>query len=88
MWSVCVQVEREQDSQTPAEPQDPDILSQDLLRKYITYAKANCKPKLQHADYEKITQVRPPRASHCDFTCSYYMLRSCIAFLRSLPELP
>ena len=33
------------------------MLSQDMLRKYITYAKANCRPKLQNADYEKITQV-------------------------------
>eukprot|EP00891_Asterochloris_glomerata_P007038 jgi/Astpho2/7038/fgenesh1_pm.00107_%23_26_t len=36
---------------------EPDMLSQDMLRKYITYAKANCRPKLQNADYEKITQV-------------------------------
>ena len=36
---------------------EPDMLSQDMLRKYITYAKANRRPKLQNADYEKITQV-------------------------------
>ena len=34
-----------------------EALSQDALKKYITYAKENCKPKLQHADYEKIARV-------------------------------
>ena len=37
---------------------DPDLLSQDTLRKYITYAKQTCKPKLQAADYDKVAQVR------------------------------
>jgi len=32
-------------------------LSQDTLRKYITYAKENCHPKLQYGEYEKIAQV-------------------------------
>jgi DNA replication licensing factor MCM2 len=36
---------------------DPDIIPQDVLRKYIAYAKANCHPKLQNADYDKISQV-------------------------------
>eukprot|EP00887_Chlorella_sp_A99_P006785 scaffold2.g6785.t1 len=36
---------------------DPDILPQALLRKYITYAKQTCRPKLQAADYDKIAQV-------------------------------
>lgn len=36
---------------------DPDILPQALLRKYITYAKQMCRPKLQSADYDKIAQV-------------------------------
>ena len=36
---------------------DPDLLSQDTLRKYITYAKQTCKPKLQAADYDKVAQV-------------------------------
>lgn len=36
---------------------DPDILPQQMLRKYITYAKQMCKPKLQAADYDKIAQV-------------------------------
>eukprot|EP00884_Botryococcus_braunii_P021098 jgi/Botrbrau1/7672/Bobra.0159s0114.1 len=38
-------------------PLDPDMLSQDLLRKYIDYAKQHCHPKLQNADYDKISQV-------------------------------
>ena len=37
---------------------DPDILPQETLRKYITYAKQHCKPKLQNADYDKIAAVR------------------------------
>lgn len=36
---------------------DPDILSQELLRKYITFAKQTCQPKLQAADYDKVAQV-------------------------------
>lgn len=36
---------------------DKDILPQDLLRKYVTYAKQNCRPKLQNADYDKIATV-------------------------------
>ncbi|KAK9806187.1 hypothetical protein WJX72_004703 [[Myrmecia] bisecta] len=36
---------------------DPDLLSQDMLRKYITYAKQFCRPKLQNADYDKIATV-------------------------------
>ncbi|MEW5319319.1 MAG: hypothetical protein WDW38_010479 [Sanguina aurantia] len=36
---------------------DPDILPQALLRKYITYSKQNCKPMLQTADYDRITEV-------------------------------
>lgn len=36
---------------------DPDILPQALLRKYITYAKQTCRPKLQAADYDKVAQV-------------------------------
>jgi DNA replication licensing factor MCM2 len=33
------------------------LLGQEELRKYVSYAKANCKPKLQHADLDKITKV-------------------------------
>lgn len=36
---------------------DPDILSQDMLRKYITFAKQTCKPRLQTGDYDKIAAV-------------------------------
>ncbi|KAL4424005.1 hypothetical protein ABPG75_001306 [Micractinium tetrahymenae] len=36
---------------------DPSMLSQQMLRKYITYAKQTCRPKLQMADYDKVAQV-------------------------------
>mmetsp|Transcript_31335 Transcript_31335/g.43462 ORF Transcript_31335/g.43462 Transcript_31335/m.43462 type:complete len:877 (+) Transcript_31335:109-2739(+) len=36
---------------------DEDAIPQDTLRKYITYAKQFCKPKLQHADVDKISKV-------------------------------
>lgn len=36
---------------------DPTMLSQDMLRKYITFAKQNCRPRLANADVEKIGQV-------------------------------
>ena len=36
---------------------DPDVLSQEMLRKYITFAKQNCRPKLQAGDYDKIATV-------------------------------
>ena len=39
---------------------DPSMLSQEMLRKYITFAKQNCHPKLANADYEKISQVGLP----------------------------
>ena len=42
---------------------DPDILPQELLRKYVTYAKQNCKPGLQNADYDKIATVRDTNLS-------------------------
>lgn len=42
----------------PRRPQqDKDIIPQDLLRKYITYAKQNCRPQLQQADYERLMDV-------------------------------
>mmetsp|Transcript_15174 Transcript_15174/g.45748 ORF Transcript_15174/g.45748 Transcript_15174/m.45748 type:complete len:886 (-) Transcript_15174:420-3077(-) len=34
-----------------------DIISQEMLRKYVTYAKQTCRPKLQNADYQKIAAV-------------------------------
>ena len=39
---------------------DPSMLSQEMLRKYITFAKQNCHPNLANADYEKISQVSLP----------------------------
>jgi DNA replicative helicase MCM subunit Mcm2 (Cdc46/Mcm family) len=31
---------------------------QELLKKYITYAKQHCRPQLQQADYDRIQKVR------------------------------
>lgn len=36
---------------------DPDVLPQDLLRKYVTYAKQHCRPTLQEADYDRILRL-------------------------------
>ncbi|MCD9641541.1 MCM DNA helicase complex subunit [Datura stramonium] len=36
---------------------DPEIIPQDLLKKYLTYAKLNVFPKLHDADLDKLTQV-------------------------------
>ncbi|KAK3015217.1 hypothetical protein RJ639_006855 [Escallonia herrerae] len=36
---------------------DPEILPQDLLKKYLTYAKLNVFPRLHDADLDKLTQV-------------------------------
>jgi DNA replication licensing factor MCM2 len=36
---------------------DSEIIPQELLRKYITYAKQHCRPKLAAADYDKIATV-------------------------------
>jgi DNA replication licensing factor MCM2 len=33
------------------------VLPQDLLRKYITFAKQTCRPRLQASDYDKIAEV-------------------------------
>lgn len=33
------------------------MLSQEMLRKYITYAKQTCRPRLQTADYDKVARV-------------------------------
>ncbi|KAK9825592.1 hypothetical protein WJX74_008760 [Apatococcus lobatus] len=35
----------------------PQTISQDLLRKYITYAKDNCRPRLSSADFDKLATV-------------------------------
>ena len=45
------------DKKAESQALDPDILPQDMLRKYVTYAKQNCKPGLQLADYDKIASV-------------------------------
>jgi len=37
--------------------EDPDIISQDLLRKYIMYAKDKIRPKLQEVDVDKISKL-------------------------------
>ena len=59
-----MQAQRERDAEAgiapPAQDEmDPDIIPHDQLRKYIAYAKGNCRPKLQNADYDKIAQVCP-----------------------------
>lgn len=38
-------------------PQDPELIPQDLLKKFITYAKVKCTPKMHNTDYDKIAQV-------------------------------
>ncbi|KAG2490802.1 hypothetical protein HYH03_010724 [Edaphochlamys debaryana] len=40
-----------------AVPVDEDVLPQDLLRKYVTYAKQHCRPTLQQADYDRILRL-------------------------------
>ncbi|KAI3969797.1 hypothetical protein MKW92_015873 [Papaver armeniacum] len=45
------------DPDASAEPVDPEILSQDMLKKYITYAKLNVFPRLHDADLNKVTEV-------------------------------
>ncbi|KAI3409716.1 DNA replication licensing factor MCM2 [Psidium guajava] len=47
----------EQESQASAVPFDPEILPQDLLKKYITYAKLNVFPRLHDSDMDKLTHV-------------------------------
>ncbi|KAK9277392.1 hypothetical protein L1049_006935 [Liquidambar formosana] len=47
----------QEDSQPSARPVDPEILPQDLLKKYITYAKMNVFPRLHDADLNKLTHV-------------------------------
>lgn len=52
----------------------PKTISQELLRKYITYAKDNCRPRLSSADYDKLATVRPSilcqgSAAHHKCTC-------------------
>ncbi|XP_054808214.1 DNA replication licensing factor MCM2 [Prosopis cineraria] len=46
-----------EDVYTASMPADPEILPQDLLKKYITYAKMNVVPRLHDADMDKLTHV-------------------------------
>ncbi|KAI4336450.1 hypothetical protein L6164_014975 [Bauhinia variegata] len=46
-----------QDVDASAMPADPEILPQDLLKKYLTYAKLNVFPRLHDGDMEKLTHV-------------------------------
>ncbi|KAF6134041.1 hypothetical protein GIB67_038332 [Kingdonia uniflora] len=47
----------QENPQASARLVDPEILSQDMLKKYITYAKLNVFPKLHEADLKKLEQV-------------------------------
>ncbi|XP_048318279.1 DNA replication licensing factor MCM2 [Ziziphus jujuba] len=49
--------ESQEDVQGSSNPVDNEILPQDLLKKYITYAKLNVFPRLHEADMEKLTHV-------------------------------
>ncbi|EEF50150.1 DNA replication licensing factor MCM2 [Ricinus communis] len=49
--------ESQEDILASARPVDPEILPQDLLKKYLTYAKLNVFPRLHDSDMEKLTQV-------------------------------
>ncbi|CAK9178789.1 unnamed protein product [Ilex paraguariensis] len=49
--------DRQEDIQPSAAPVDPKIIPQDLLKKYITYAKLNIFPRLHDTDLDKLTQV-------------------------------
>ncbi|CAI5989166.1 unnamed protein product [Closterium sp. NIES-65] len=44
-------------SDGPAREEDPDIIPQDLLRKYVTYARQNVFPRMHDADADKIALV-------------------------------
>jgi len=59
LFMLCMQKAEEAAAQEETAP-DPSMLSQEMLRKYITFAKQNCHPKLANADYEKISQVSLP----------------------------
>lgn len=49
--------ESQEDSEAGGYPVDPEILPQDTLKKYITYAKLNVFPRLHDADLNKLTHV-------------------------------
>ncbi|KAI5679470.1 hypothetical protein M9H77_10420 [Catharanthus roseus] len=50
-------INSQDDGQVTAVPADAEIISQELLKKYITYAKLNVFPRLHDADLDKLTQV-------------------------------
>ncbi|KAL0386128.1 UNVERIFIED_CONTAM: DNA replication licensing factor MCM2 [Sesamum radiatum] len=45
------------DIQASTRQTDPEIIPQELLKKYLTYAKLNVFPRLHDADLDKLTQV-------------------------------
>ncbi|KAG6422471.1 hypothetical protein SASPL_119043 [Salvia splendens] len=45
------------ENQASAGETDPEIIPQEMLKKYLTYAKLNVFPKLHDADLNKLTQV-------------------------------
>ncbi|PIN12143.1 DNA helicase [Handroanthus impetiginosus] len=45
------------DVQASTRQTDPEIIPQELLKKYLTYAKLNVFPRLHDADLDKLTQV-------------------------------
>lgn len=55
--SLAIVQKAEEIAAAVPEVADPTMLSQDMLRKYITFAKQNCHPRLANANVEKISQV-------------------------------
>ncbi|MFQ6638190.1 hypothetical protein Gotur_013915, partial [Gossypium turneri] len=49
--------ESQEEAQASARPDDSKILSQELLRKYLTYAKLNVFPRFHEKDMAKLTKV-------------------------------
>ncbi|TYJ16721.1 hypothetical protein E1A91_A09G002600v1 [Gossypium mustelinum] len=49
--------ESQEEAQASARPDDSNILSQELLRKYLTYAKLNVFPRFHEKDMAKLTKV-------------------------------
>ncbi|KAL8106483.1 hypothetical protein AgCh_030029 [Apium graveolens] len=47
----------QEDAEASAMTDDPEIIPQDMLKKYITFAKLNVFPRLHDADLDKLTQV-------------------------------
>lgn len=47
----------QEDQENKAPEDDPDVIPQELLKKYITFAKQTCRPKLHQGDYDKIAIV-------------------------------